>query len=268
MRAVDVVVAGDAGLEAEVLVVVAGHPLAEQLLPAVAVLGHGRVGVVLPQRVDLGRLLLAGRVDAGRRGVEEPLHARLPGRLEHVGGDQHRQHAQRLVVLDEAHAAHVGGEVVDHVDAVAGALARRQVLKVGASVVDVVEALVPLVTGTRSTPRMSSTPRSRRRATRWPPMKPPAPVTNTLVIGMTLPDPRLPNVMGERPRCGDLVVAGDLVARHGGRRDLVDQPGARRGHPQVTHCLSAGNRRSRSRRRVTAPGRRRPRRSGRRPSRG
>src|SRR5690606_38227925 len=42
---VDVVVAGDPSLEAEVLVEVPGHALAEQLLPAVAVLGVGRVGV-------------------------------------------------------------------------------------------------------------------------------------------------------------------------------------------------------------------------------
>ena len=50
MRPVDVVVAGDAGLEPEVLAEMAAHPLAEQLLPAVAVLGHRRVGVLLAQR--------------------------------------------------------------------------------------------------------------------------------------------------------------------------------------------------------------------------
>ena len=51
---VDVVVAGDAGLETEVLVEVPRHALAEELLPAVAVLGHRGVGVGLAQRLDLG----------------------------------------------------------------------------------------------------------------------------------------------------------------------------------------------------------------------
>src|SRR3546814_3204856 len=37
----------------------------------------------------------------------------LAGRLEHVRAGQHGQHAERLVVLDEAHAAHVRGEHVD-----------------------------------------------------------------------------------------------------------------------------------------------------------
>ena len=40
VRAVDVVVASDARCQAEVLAEVAAHPLAEELLPAVAVLGH------------------------------------------------------------------------------------------------------------------------------------------------------------------------------------------------------------------------------------
>ena len=54
VRAVDIVIAGDAGLQAEVLAEVAAHALAEQLLPAVAVLGHGRIGVALLQRHDIG----------------------------------------------------------------------------------------------------------------------------------------------------------------------------------------------------------------------
>ncbi len=33
--------------------------------------------------------------------------------MQQVGVDQNREHAQGLVVLDEAHAAHVGGEVID-----------------------------------------------------------------------------------------------------------------------------------------------------------
>src|SRR5215469_2309045 len=40
---------------------------------------------------------------------------------------------------------------------------------------------------TMSTPRTFSTPMSRSRATRWPPMNPPAPVTNTFFIVLPLP---------------------------------------------------------------------------------
>ena len=46
------------------------HPLAEQLLPAVAVLGHGRVGVGFAQHHVIGRDLLVRGVDAGL-GAEE-----------------------------------------------------------------------------------------------------------------------------------------------------------------------------------------------------
>ena len=46
--------------------------------------------------------------------------------MQHVRVDQHRQHAQGLVVLDEAHAAHVGGQVVDRAGASGGGPARLQ----------------------------------------------------------------------------------------------------------------------------------------------
>src|SRR5690606_24789265 len=64
--AVDVVVAGYVGGQAEVLVEVAAHAHAEPLLPAVAVLGLGGVGVGLAQGLHLGRPLVLGGVDAGR----------------------------------------------------------------------------------------------------------------------------------------------------------------------------------------------------------
>src|SRR5690606_24218486 len=121
--AVDVVVAGDAGLESEVLAEVAGHALGEQLLPAVAVLGVGGVGVLLLEGGDVGVGLLVAGVDAGRGGVEEAADLGVARSHGHVGGGQHRERAQGLVVLDEAHAAHVAGEVVDLGGAVADGLA-------------------------------------------------------------------------------------------------------------------------------------------------
>src|SRR5690606_36108854 len=92
--AVDVVVAGDPG----------GDP---------GVLGRGRVGVLLGEPVDVRPVLLAGGVDAGGGGVEVALDPLVPGRHQQVRVDEHAQHAGRLVALDEADAAHVGGEVED-----------------------------------------------------------------------------------------------------------------------------------------------------------
>jgi hypothetical protein len=146
VRAVDVVVAGHARDEAEVLAVVAAHALAEELLPPVAVLRHRRVGVLLLQRLDVRRRLLVGRVHAGGGGEEESLDAaRLLRRAKEVGVDQHREHAERLVVLDESHAAHVGREVVDVLRALDGLDARVVELEVEDAVVRLVGHLVPLL---------------------------------------------------------------------------------------------------------------------------
>ncbi len=65
--------------------------------------------------------------------------------LQHVGVDQHGQHAQRLIVLDEAHAAHVRREIVDFVGALGGGLAIVFEVQVEREILDIVEALIPLV---------------------------------------------------------------------------------------------------------------------------
>ena len=52
-------------------------------------------------------------VDARRRPEEEPLDIGRGGGLQEMCVDEHRQHARGLVALDEPHAAHVRGEVVD-----------------------------------------------------------------------------------------------------------------------------------------------------------
>ena len=69
----------------------------------------------------------------------------LQRRLQHVRIDQHGQHAQRLVVLDEAHAAHVGGQVVNLHGALGGRLAVFLEIQIEGEILDVVEALVPFV---------------------------------------------------------------------------------------------------------------------------
>src|SRR5579872_1011545 len=116
-RTVNVVEADDARLEFVIAVVVAAKLFGEELLPTVARLGIGGIGVLFLQRNEIGRLLLVLRVNASRRGEEELLHAILLARLEHVRVDEN-------VVLgdigqerrDVTDAAHIGREVVDLID--------------------------------------------------------------------------------------------------------------------------------------------------------
>ena len=145
MRSVHVVVARHPRHEPEVLGVVAAHPLAEELLPAVTVLRHGRVGIRLHESLDGGIDLLVVGVYAGGGGEEEARDAGLARGHQEMGIDQHAQHAQGLVVLDEPHAAHVGGEVVDAHRALHGGDAVGAVPKIEPEALDVVEPLVPLL---------------------------------------------------------------------------------------------------------------------------
>ena len=124
------------------------HALGEELLPAVAVLGQRGVGVRLAQRRDPGVALALGVVDAGGRGEEVALHPAVPGGHQQVCSvDQDGQHAVRLVGLDEAHAAHVGGQVVDPARAGADALTGLGIAQVGHDVLHAVDELVPLRQG-------------------------------------------------------------------------------------------------------------------------
>src|SRR5712691_9713564 len=117
-RAEDVVEADRPGLEAEVVGVVAAHPLGVELLPAIAVLGAGRVGVFFLERRDVGLVLEVARVDAGRRRVEEPGDAVDARRIQRVDVDQHVVAADLgLVGMDEADAAHVRRQGIHLVDA-------------------------------------------------------------------------------------------------------------------------------------------------------
>ena len=147
VRPVDVVVAGDAGLEAEVFHEVAAHALGEQFFPAIAVLGVSGVGVFLFQTGVVGFFLFVAGVDAGGGGVEEPGGAAVAGGHEHVGVDQDAEHAEAFVQLDEAHATHVGGEIVDPVGAIDGLDAGVFVLEVKRQVLRLGEALIPLPLG-------------------------------------------------------------------------------------------------------------------------
>ncbi len=61
--------------------------------------------------------------------------------------DSHAEHTQGLVVLDEAHPAHVGGEVVDLVGALEGTVAVVLLPQVERPVVRLRKLLEPLVGG-------------------------------------------------------------------------------------------------------------------------
>src|SRR6185503_9183367 len=126
-RTVDVVEAHDARLDPVVLTVMRAEPLCDQLLPAVGVLRLGRVGVFFLQRRHRGFGLLVLGVDARRRRIEIALHAGGARRLERVEVDQRVVVENQAVVRrDVAHAAHVGGERVDVIDAGSrGARVRR-----------------------------------------------------------------------------------------------------------------------------------------------
>ena len=81
--------------------------------------------IVVPPEPDLTCLVVepSGNVPVTGHGgvaVIDGEAAIVESGLEHVGVDQNGEHAERFVVLDEAHATHVGGEVIDFVGAFGG----------------------------------------------------------------------------------------------------------------------------------------------------
>lgn len=111
---VDVVEAGYAHLDAEVLLVMHAELLGDQLLETVGVLWESWPGILLLESWVVGLELLILRVDASRRRVEESLDSVNASGLKHVEGD-HGVVVQddRMVRLDESHSSHIGGEVED-----------------------------------------------------------------------------------------------------------------------------------------------------------
>ena len=97
------------------------QPLGDELLPAVGVLRLGGIGVLFLERGRVHVGLFEFGVDAGR-GTEQvaadPVDAR---RLERVGVDQDVVVQDLGVVLgDESHPAHVGGQAVHLLDPARG----------------------------------------------------------------------------------------------------------------------------------------------------
>src|ERR1700750_1163630 len=69
----------------------------------------------------------------------------LDRRLKHVRVDEDREHAQGFVLLDEAHPAHVCGEIVDLRRAAGSDFAVFLQVEIEADIFDVVESLIPLM---------------------------------------------------------------------------------------------------------------------------
>jgi hypothetical protein len=89
-----------------------------ELLPAVLVVGQGRVSGVLVQGGLAG---LHVPVDAHRRGQEVPRHPGPDGGRDRLGADEDvGAQDVRLGPGDELHAAHVRGQLVDVVEGPAG----------------------------------------------------------------------------------------------------------------------------------------------------
>lgn len=105
IRTVDVMEAGDAGLQAELTREVQAQPLSHELLPPVSVLRIGRVRILFNQR-NVTRLgLQMPGVDARRRAVETAAHAVDASRLQRVDVDERVVTQDRAVILgDEPHA--------------------------------------------------------------------------------------------------------------------------------------------------------------------
>ena len=120
-RAEDVVETHRARLHPIIFHIVLAEVLGDQLFPAVGVLRLRRISVFLFQRRHFGFGLQVFRIDTRRRRVEVPLHTVDLRRLDGVRVDEDVV-VQDLRVMgrDETHAAHVGSQRVDVVDAACG----------------------------------------------------------------------------------------------------------------------------------------------------
>ena len=117
---------------------------AHEFLPAIPALGHGGVGVGFLQGPDLRIFLEEGVVNAGGTGIEITAHAGLVGGFEQVRIDENGPQAFDAETFDEAHAPHVGGEVVNLGRALAGAPAVLLLTQVEAEIRDAGQHPIPL----------------------------------------------------------------------------------------------------------------------------
>jgi len=130
VRPINIVEARHTAHQAKIFFEVPAHAFAEKLFPAVAVFRHRWVRIAFLQRDNVLVDLLVAVVHARRRRIEKALHTLLLRSLQHVRIGQHAQHAQRFIVFDKAHAAHICGKLIDQIDAFNCLLAIRAILQI------------------------------------------------------------------------------------------------------------------------------------------
>ena len=143
--AVNVVVTRDACLKAKVLPEMAAHPLAEELLPTIAVFGQRGISILFLESRIVGVFLLISVVDTGGGRIEVLLDTVIPGGLEHMRIDENRQHAERLVVFDETHATHVRGKIIDLIGVPADRFTLILQVEVQHQVLNIVKPQIPFI---------------------------------------------------------------------------------------------------------------------------
>src|SRR5271166_6512775 len=98
----------------------AAHPLAKEFFPAVPIFGHGRISIFFFEGGQFGDNLFVSCVDASRRGKEETLDRIFLSGEQEVCIDKYGEHASGFIMLDKAHAAHIGSEIKNITSATAG----------------------------------------------------------------------------------------------------------------------------------------------------
>jgi prepilin-type N-terminal cleavage/methylation domain-containing protein/prepilin-type processing-associated H-X9-DG protein len=145
VRAVNVVVTSHAGGDSEIFAEMTAHPFAEKFFPTVAIFRKRWVGVFFLEGGDVWILLFVTVVNTGGGGIKETLDAVLAGGHQKMRIDEHGEHAKGFVVFDEAHATHIGGEIVNGVGAFESLVASIGEREVELEVFDAGSALIPFI---------------------------------------------------------------------------------------------------------------------------
>ena len=105
----------------------------------------GGVGVRFLESHYIGIVLAVIGVDAGAARIEKALHSNVTGSHQEMGVDEHTDHAQGPVELDEPHPPHVAGEVVNFIASLHHPVAGLFFLKIQNMILGVFMNLIPLI---------------------------------------------------------------------------------------------------------------------------
>lgn len=118
---VNIVESSDAGRNVKIFAEMTAHTFAEEFFPAIAIFGHRRIRVFFAKEgFDFLFALFVRIVHTSARCVKEAFCPVFAGAEEQMRIDQDADHAQAFVEFDEAHAAHVAGEVNNDVHVFCG----------------------------------------------------------------------------------------------------------------------------------------------------